>query len=180
MQPLSDEPDELLDLVTEDDIVVGTVTREEVAQQMMDLPGMVRSSNLFMINSKGEVWVPKRSPHKKTAPNGYDYSAGEHVQAGETYLAAMVRGMQEELNLSVSSEELEHLGKISNAPLGIPYFNDIYIYRSDEVPQYNTDDFVSYEWLTPAALQQKLKDGAPAKRDLTLAVAELIKTTSKK
>jgi isopentenyldiphosphate isomerase len=175
MQPLSDEPEELLDLVDDHDVVVGTVTRGEVAQQMMNLPGLVRSSNLFLINSKGEVWVPRRSPHKKTAPNGLDYSAGEHVHAGETYIAAMVRGMQEELNLSVTEDQLEHLAKISNAPVGVPYFNDIYIYRSDTVPAYNTEDFTSYEWMTPAVLMQKLQAGEPAKRDMVLAVAELLK-----
>lgn len=172
---LTDEPDELLDLVTEDDIVVGTVTREEVARQMMNLPGLVRSSNLFLLNSKGEVWVPRRAPHKKTAPNGLDYSAGEHVHAGETYTAAMLRGMKEELNLDVTEDQLEYIGKISNAPLGIPYFNALYLYRSDDVPQYNSDDFVSYEWLTPEALMQKLKAGEPAKRDMLLAVPELLK-----
>ncbi|HEX7963430.1 MAG TPA: NUDIX domain-containing protein [Candidatus Saccharimonadales bacterium] len=174
--PLTDEPDELLDLVNDRDVVVGTVRREEVAQQMMNLPGLVRSSNLFIMNNKGEVWVPRRSPNKKTAPNGLDYSAGEHVKAGETYTAAMIRGMQEELNMTVTEQQLEFVAKISNAPVGVPYFNAIYLYRGDEAPNYNKDDFVSYEWLTPEALAQRLASGEPAKRDMALAVRALQET----
>jgi hypothetical protein len=78
MATLIDEPEELLDLVDERDVVVGIVTRE-----------------------------------------GF---------------AAMVRGMQEELNLAVAAGQLEHLAKISNVPIGVAYFNDIYLYRSDDVP----------------------------------------------
>lgn len=175
MQPLSDEPDELLDLVDENDVVLGTVTREEVARQMMHLPGFVRAANLFIINNRGELWVPRRSPHKKTAPNGLDYSAGEHVHAGETYVVAMLRGMQEELNLTAQESQLEYIGKINNAPVGIPYFNALFIYRTDDVPPFNTEDFVSWEWLKPQDLLAKLEAGEAAKRDLRIAVNEFVK-----
>ncbi|HSW98777.1 MAG TPA: NUDIX domain-containing protein [Candidatus Saccharimonadales bacterium] len=171
---LSDEPEELLDLVDSHDIVVGTVVREEVARLGMALPGMVRASNVFIVDGRGRLWVPRRSPHKKSAPNGLDYSAGEHVQAGETYAQAIIRGMKEELNLDAGEPQLELLAKISNAPVGLPYFNTIYLYRSDDVPHYNTNDFVSYEWLTPAELQAKLAAGEPAKKDMELAVAALL------
>lgn len=171
---LSDEPEEVLDLVNDHDMVIGTVTREEVARQGMDLPGFVRAANVFVINSKGEIWVPRRSPHKKTAPNGLDYSAGEHVQAGETYLAAMLRGLREELNLEVAEKDLEYVGKANNAAVGVPYFNSIFIYHSDSVPNYNKGDFVAYEWLTPTALAQRLQAGEPAKRDIILGL-ELLK-----
>jgi isopentenyldiphosphate isomerase len=171
----SDEPEEMLDLVNDQDVVVGSVAREEVTRQGMNLPGFVRAANAFIINSKGEIWVPRRGPHKRIAPNGLDYSAGEHVQAGETYVAAMVRGFREELNLEVAEKDLEYVGKINNAPAGIPYFNSVFIYRSNNVPHYNKDDFVAYEWLTPAALQQRLQAGEPAKRDITLGLELLSK-----
>lgn len=173
---LTDEPEEILDLVNDQDVVIGTVTREEVQDQLMQLPGMVRSSDVFIINDRGEIWVPRRSPHKQVAPNGLDYSAGEHIKAGETYIAGMLRGMQEELNLRLAEENLEYLGKVSNAPVGIPYFNSIFIYYSNEVPQYNTDDFSSYEWLKPDVFLQRVKAGEPAKRDLKLALELLLKS----
>jgi isopentenyldiphosphate isomerase len=171
---LSDEPKELLDLVDEHDVVVGTVTREEVAAQLMHLPGLVRSCNLFIMNAQGKYWIPRRSPNKKIAPNGLDYSAGEHVGAGETYIHAMLRGMREELNLQVTEDQLEHIAKFSNAPVGVPYFNDLYRYHSDAVPHYNTEDFISWEWLTLEELKAKLDAGEPAKRDMVLAVDLLL------
>lgn len=175
----SDEPDELLDLVDDQDIVVGSVTRDEVARQGLSLPGFARGANLFIVNDKGELWVPRRSPHKVIAPNGLDYSAGEHVKAGETYATAMVRGMQEELNLTVTEDDIEFMGKINNAPQGVPYFNSIYLYRTNEVPDYNKEDFVSYEWLTPTALRARLLAGEPAKRDM-IAALEYVQDRVKK
>jgi hypothetical protein len=59
--------------------------------------------------------------------------------------------------------------------VGVPYFNDLYRYQSDEVPHYNTEDFVSWEWLTLEELKAKLDNGEPAKRDMMLAVDLLLK-----
>jgi len=176
---LTDEPEEILDLVTDKDVVIGTVTREEVQRRLMKLPGMARSSSVFIINDRGEIWVPRRSPHKKVAPNGLDYSAGEHIKSGETYIAGMLRGMQEELKLRLLEKDLEYLGKVSNAPVGIPYFNSVFIYRSNEAPHYNSDDFSSYEWLKPDVFLQRVKAGEPAKRDLKLALGLLLNLNRK-
>ncbi len=172
---VTDEPEEILDLVDNQDVVIGTISREEVQNQLMELPGMVRSASTFIVNGNGEIWVPRRSPHKKIAPIGLDYSAGEHIKSGETYLAGMLRGIQEELNLQVAEQDLEYVGNISNVPVGIPYFNALFVYRSDDTPQYNTNDFISYEWLTPETFLRRLKEGEPAKRDLQLALNYYLK-----
>jgi len=180
MPAVTDEPDELLDLVDEHDIVVGAVMRNDVARQGLSLPGLVRASNAFILSDRGELFVPRRAPHKVVAPNGLDYSAGEHVKSGETYLQGMIRGFQEELNLQVTEGQLEYLGKVDNRPASLPYFSALYLYRSNDAPDYNKDDFVSHEWLTPEAFLARLEAGEPAKRDMPLSLKLLIEYLSRK
>lgn len=167
-----DEPEELLDLVDDNDTPIGTIHREDIPKLMDGTKtGMVRAANVFIVNDAGKFWIPKRGPHKKIAPNGLDFSAGEHVMAGESYEQAAVRGMQEELGMRVSRNDLEYIGIVSNKPAGLPYFSALYIYRGNDVPQYNKDDFVSFRWLDPQALLKQLDAGVPAKKDMKLAVA---------
>lgn len=162
---LSDE-DEVLDLVNANDEVVGQITHAEAYDQSNLNGNYLRASNGFIVNSRGELWIPTRGSHKRIAPNGLDYSAGEHVQSGESYIAAMVRGFEEELRMKVEPSRLIPIGVTAPRPDMPPYFASNYIYRSDETPDYNTDDFVSYEWLKPDELAARLKSGVAAKDSL--------------
>ncbi len=175
-----DDPQERLDLVDENDQVIGTILREEIPSLLSgDKVGMVRSSSVFIVNDEGKLWVPKRGPHKKIAPNGLDFSAGEHVMAGESYAQAAVRGMQEELGVTVLEKDLQHIGTVSNKPVGLPYFNALYIFQSNAIPDYNKDDFVSFAWMSPEELQTHLETGSPAKLDMKSALGLLQKCCKK-
>ena len=175
--PLTDQPDEVLDLVDDQDRVIGTVTREEVGRTLLALPGYVRAADAFIVNDRGELFVPRRSSHKKLAPGGLDFSAGEHVGAGETYVQAMVRGFEEELGLRITAADLIHIGTLDLKKLGlIPYFDAIFIYRTNEVPDYNKDDFVSHEWLPVAELLQRLRAGESAKVNMSPALELFLQT----
>src|SRR5882762_10507171 len=120
VQTQSDD-DELLDVVDDNDLVVGTITHAN-AYTPEGLNGcFIRASNCFIINSKHQLWIPRRTADKKIAPSGLDYSAGGHVGAGESYEVAMVRELAEELNLRIEPSELLFIGKQTpkDAP---PYF----------------------------------------------------------
>ena len=168
---LTDEPDELLDLVDQQDQVVGTVTREEVQEQLLALPGFVRASSCFIVNSLGQIFVPRRAPHKKVAPNGFDFSVGEHVKSGETYEQAIVRGFREELGMIINFNELRRIGIVNLRSLQmLPYFESLFVYHNNATPDYNKGDFVSHEWLDPAEFLQRLKAGEPAKKNILPAL----------
>jgi isopentenyldiphosphate isomerase len=174
---LTDQPDEVLDLVDQNDRVIGTVAREEVASKMLALPGYVRAADCFIVNDSGQIFVPRRSPHKKMAPNGYDFSAGEHVASGETYIQAMVRGFLEELGIRVAVSDLLHIGTLDLRALGLlPYFDAIFVYRTNTTPDYNKNDFVSHEWLSPAEFIARLKAGEVAKVNILPALELFLKT----
>lgn len=156
--------DELLDLVNDIDEIIGTIWRSEYDRLLTESIGNIRAVDMFIQNSQGKIWVPKRTAHKKIAPNGLDYSAGGHVSSGETYAEAMVKEISEELNLSLASDDLELLGKLG--PNEHKYIREIYLYRTDEAPEYNKEDFVSAEWMTVDNLIALLESGVPAKESI--------------
>lgn len=171
---LSDEA-EVLDLVDDNDHIVGSITHEQ-AYDHANLKGRyLRASNAFVINSKGQLWIPRRQSHTRIAPNGLDYSMGEHVQAGESYIEGALRGFREELNLNVAAEDLVLFATIRPDSGSGPYFSKNYIYYSNQAPKYNRDDFVGGEWLTPADVVQRIKDGDNAKPGLLLTINLLLR-----
>jgi isopentenyldiphosphate isomerase len=163
------EDEEILDLVDDQDNVIGQVPRKLFADPSHIPDGNMRAAEVFLVNKNGELWVPRRSLHKKQWPGGFDFSAAEHVQAGETYPDAMVRGLQEELNMAVAQEDLELLGKLKPEP-GIPIHRTIYRLRWEEQPQFNPDDILDAAWLRPAELLRRIKAGEPTKSTVPSAV----------
>jgi isopentenyldiphosphate isomerase len=164
-EPISDA-DEILDLVDKDEQVVGSITHLDAYNEANLRGNYLRASNGFIVNSKGELWIPKRTAEKSIAPNGLDYSVGEHAMTGEPYIDALVRGFEEELNMVVDPKDLHFVAHTGPRPDEPPYFLSLYLYFTDTVPSYNREDYVSYEWLSPAALDAKLKAGTPSKLSL--------------
>lgn len=158
--------DELLDLVNINDEIIGTVWRSDYDRLDEEDLGYIRAVDMFIQNDKGEVWIPKRTAHKKIAPNGLDYSVGGHVSSGETYEEAMIKEASEELNLQLSNDDLEFLGTLEPDSDGLRYFRRIYRYQTNETPDFNTDDFVSARWMAIDSLIKLLRAGTPAKSSI--------------
>ncbi|HET9721692.1 MAG TPA: NUDIX domain-containing protein [Candidatus Saccharimonadales bacterium] len=157
------DDDELLDLVDSKDRVIGTTLRSQADARTNKQ--FLRAAEAFIQNRRGELWIPRRQPHKRIAPGGLDYSMGEHVKSGEDYLQACLRGFKEELNLDLKPKQLKFIRIFApNHELG--YFRALYIYESDVAPDYNPEDFSEWSWLTPAQLLAKLKTGEAAKLSL--------------
>ncbi len=155
--------DEWLDLVDDDDTVIGQMLRSEVyAKSLRNF----RAVNLFVRNARGELWTPVRGPNKRRWPNAMDISMGEHVQAGETYYEALLRGAREELNLDAGAAVL--LGACSPKADGVFDFMQVYELRADETPNYNPEDFSGAEWLMPEEVMRRLEAGEPSKEDLPI------------
>jgi 8-oxo-dGTP pyrophosphatase MutT (NUDIX family) len=161
--------DEILDLVNENDEVIGIIGRGEYGRMVEENLGFIRSVELLIRNSEGKYWIPIRTADKKIAPSGMDYSMGGHVDAGETYMQAALREIDEELNLQLNADDLLFVKKF--APDGIHYFRTLYVYESNDAPAYNPRDFVGAEWLSLAEIEQRVKSGVPAKHNLVKMVA---------
>ncbi len=84
---------EYLDIVNENDEVIGRDTRENVHKNHQ----IHREVHVFVLNSRGDILVQKRSAKKDDRPGYYDASVGAQVSSGESYEQAAKRETEEEL-----------------------------------------------------------------------------------
>ena len=89
--------EEWVPLVDDKGMVIGRATRKEVHSGPGKLHPVV---HLHIINSKGEIYLQKRSLKKDTFPGKWDTSVGGHVDLGETIEQALLRETSEELNIT--------------------------------------------------------------------------------
>jgi isopentenyldiphosphate isomerase len=162
-----DDEDELLDLVDDDDRVIGTIWRSEVYRR--DVRN-IRVVNLFLRRNDGALWIPTRTPQKRMFPGALDVSMGGHVQAGETYMDSLCREAKEELNIDVLALGHRLLGHCTPKADGVHAFQRVYEIRTDEPPPFNPDDFSWYEWLQPGEVLRRVADGAKVKGDLPILI----------
>lgn len=167
MQTTTPPSDEMLDLVDENDQVIDKKRRSEVQAKNIT---NYRVVNAFVVNAKGEIWIPRRSAHKRIYPLCLDMSMGGHVESGESYEDAFKRETQEELNIDTDAAEVRFLGHLSPQKDDVSANMNVYEIRSDDTPNYNKNDFVEYFWLTPKALLEKLENGDKGKSDLSKLV----------
>jgi isopentenyl-diphosphate delta-isomerase len=90
--PMSDE---FLDIVDNDDRVIGQESRATAHQFGLQHRGV----HVFLFTEQGKLLVQKRSADRVHSPSRLDCSVSEHVKAGESYLEAATRGMKEELGV---------------------------------------------------------------------------------
>ena len=90
-----DPGDEIVAVVDEDNNVVGSAARREMRAKR--LPH--RATYILVFNSRGDVYVQKRTLTKDVFPGYYDPAAGGVVLAGEGYLEGARRELEEEMGI---------------------------------------------------------------------------------
>jgi isopentenyl-diphosphate delta-isomerase len=165
---------EMLDIVDKNDNVIGIIGRDDYYAADLKPEGYLRAADMFLVNDAGEFWVPKRTSSKKSFPNCLDFSVGGHVSSGEDYFTTILREAEEEINVKLKSKDVVLIDIQRNAK-GY-FFNALYIYRTNETPDYNPDDFQSAEWLAPKTLLENLDAGVPAKDNIRFAIERISKS----
>lgn len=155
--------DEILDVVDENDNVIGQESRFELYRRNSY---NFRVVNAFLRNGSGQIWIPRRRPDKVLFPLCLDMSMGGHVRSGESYEEAFKRETSEELNLDIDKVEWSLLGGLTPHDHGVSAFMRVYEIRTNQLPSYNTSDFVESFWLTPKEILDKICHGDRAKGDL--------------
>jgi isopentenyl-diphosphate delta-isomerase type 1 len=97
--------EEILEIVDNDNRVIGTAGRSEIHKQHLKH----RSVHVFLFNSAGELFLQKRAQTKDEFPGYYDSSAAGHVNPGESYHAAAERELKEELGIEAPLEKVAEL-----------------------------------------------------------------------
>lgn len=114
--PAADQQDEVLDVVDETNTPISTAPRKQCHEEGL----LHRSTHIFLFRShlvigrsspQIQVLLQQRSEQKKLGPGLWDVTVAEHVSAGESYREASVRGMREEIGLSVGEGMLVEVRK---------------------------------------------------------------------
>lgn len=163
MQISNSHSDEWLDLVDENDNVIGKKLRSEVQAEYIS---NFRVVNAFVVNSTGHIWIPRRAAHKRIFPLCLDMSMGGHVESGENYEQAFKRETLEELNIDTDTAEVRFLGHLSPQTDDVSANMNVYEIRMNETPNYNKNDFIEYFWLTPKEILERLDEYDKGKSDL--------------
>ncbi|AVZ72140.1 NUDIX hydrolase [Streptomyces lunaelactis] len=88
--------DEILDIVDENDEVIGQAPRGEAYARGM----RHRCAFILVRNAEGRIFVHRRTSTKLVFPSLYDMFVGGVVGTGESYDAAALREAEEELGVS--------------------------------------------------------------------------------
>ncbi|WP_411828150.1 16S rRNA (adenine(1518)-N(6)/adenine(1519)-N(6))-dimethyltransferase RsmA [Luteolibacter sp. AS25] len=107
--PLKDSAqkgEEIFDVVDESDIPLRTETRAVVHSENL----IHRAVHIFVFNKNGDLYLQKRSHLKDKNAGVWDSSVSGHLDAGESYLEAAIRELDEETGIKEVQEE--HLEEI--------------------------------------------------------------------
>lgn len=88
--------DEVVAIVDQNDVVIGSEKRSEMRLRHL----IHRATFILVFNSKGQLFVQKRSLSKDLYPGYYDLTTGGVVLADEGYNISAKRELEEELGIS--------------------------------------------------------------------------------
>jgi isopentenyldiphosphate isomerase len=93
--PAMNPADEIVALVDEQNNVIGSAPRREMRANRL----LHRSTYILVFNSRGEIYVQKRTMTKDVFPGYFDPATGGVVLAGESYEVSAVRELEEEMGI---------------------------------------------------------------------------------
>ena len=144
--------EEIFDVVDEHDAVIGQNTRQEVHR----LGLKHRAVHILVFDTRGHLFLQKRSMLKDRQPGLWDSSASGHVDAGEDYDACAVRELREELGLTLN-EPPQRLFKLAAGPETDQEHVWVYRARSEGPFSLHPDEIERGEWFTPEHLDEWLE-----------------------
>lgn len=153
--------EDIFDIVNERDEVIGRKPRSEVHARGL----LHRAVHVLVFNSRGEIFLQKRSMKKDRQPGVWDSSCSGHVDSGEDYNQTAVRELREEIGLSLNTPP-PRLFKIDACEETDAEF--VWVYRCEnEGPfQLHPDEIETGGWFAPervaAWIAEKPQDFATA------------------
>jgi 8-oxo-dGTP pyrophosphatase MutT (NUDIX family) len=148
-----DPADEILDVVDEDDRVVGQAPRGEVyARGLRHRCVFVRARD-----AAGRVFVHRRTPTKLVFPSLYDMFVGGVVGAGESYDDAALREAEEELGVrGLPRPEPLFRFLYEDAATGHGWWSAVYEVRCDLPVRPQVEEVAWYGFLSEEEVERRL------------------------
>ena len=145
--------EETLDVVNDRDEVIGRRTRREVHR----LGLTHRAAHVLVFNSRGQVFLQKRSLKKDRQPGLWDSSASGHVDSGEGYDACAVRELREEIGLRLSAPP-QRLFKLAASPQTDQ--EHVWVYRCEAEGPFTLalDEIERGDWFAPQEVTRQMTE----------------------
>jgi isopentenyl-diphosphate delta-isomerase type 1 len=153
--------DEVFELVDDDDEVIGKEFRGVVHCKGL----LHRAVYCWVFNTAGELLIQQRSFQKSIGPGKWDLSVAEHVQPGENYRAAAIRGLSEELGIHVLADAIvgplqpTHCRELRQGD-----FHDVELVQSFRLDGWNGSvalesdgEVIATRWLLPSVLKAEVE-----------------------
>ena len=126
--------EEYLDILDENGKAMGkSASREEVHSRGL----WHKTAQVLLMNNKDEIFIHRRAKNKKYYPGLWDVYFGGHVLSSETSQQALIREVQEEINLDLKKEAFQFLFDIKKADIqnGGSFINNdfaqVYLVKKD-------------------------------------------------
>lgn len=152
--PPAQNPDEVFDLVNENDEVIGQSTRGEIHKNNR----LHRAVHAIFFNDKGEILLQKRSKYKDSYPLAYTTSCSGHVDSGETYEQALIRECSEELGVKLSLPDFKFVGKLPASKETGYEFTKVYVANYSGEFNFPKNEIEALEWLNVDKFEKLTKD----------------------
>jgi isopentenyldiphosphate isomerase len=136
--------EEIFDVINERDEVIDRRPRREVHARSLKH----RAVHMLVFNSRGQVFLQKRSMKKDLAAGLWDSSSSGHVDSGEDYDTAAMRELREEIGLALTRPP-ERLFHIKACPETGWEFCWVYRCKSEGPFVLHPDEIETGDWFTP-------------------------------
>jgi isopentenyldiphosphate isomerase len=146
--------DEILDIVDENDEVVGQARRGDAYARGL----RHRCAFIQVRDARGRLFVHRRTPTKLVFPSLYDMFVGGVVGAGETYDDAALREAEEELGVSGLPRPVFLFKFLYDDGAGQTWWSAVYEARCDLPVNPQAEEVAWYGFLPEAEVRQRLTE----------------------
>ncbi len=146
------DSEEIFDVVDQDDQVIGQASRKEVHERGL----LHRSVHILVFNSKGDLFLQKRSLAKDENPGYWDTSAAGHVDSGEDYECCAHRELEEELGIK---GDLKEVGRFSACPETFFEHVRVYLCISNDKIVINPDEISEGRFWSLEEIEASIRNG---------------------
>jgi len=147
LKDLAQKASEIFDVVDASDQVTGQATRGEVHGGKL----LHRAVHVLVMNPRGDLLLQQRSRFKDVHPGVWDSSVSGHLNAGETYQAAAVRELTEEMDIRADHPPAEIARFTPSAATGWEHVR-LYHTRHHGPVRFPAAEIEAALWLPPTAI----------------------------
>lgn len=157
MTPVAGTDQELIDVVDEEDQVIGQAPRSQVHDQGL----LHRVVHVLLLDEQDRLVLQKRAATKRTYPGLWTSSASGHVTAGQDPRAAARRETIEEIGLEPA--DLSHVGRVrfDDPAVGEHEVCHVFVGRARGPPDPDPAEVAEVQAVLPGAVDARVRQ-APA------------------